>query len=375
MQNKPELSQQLRVNQSLVMTQAMQQAFTVLSLPQIELEEWLLNEVTANPLIEIAVRNKPSIVDGYKEPAVDPDIDALEIACSFNETEKPIAYYLFHNVDSCGVLQESLDTIAAKFRTNKSCIASIIERLIHLMPPGTIATSLKESLLLKLLKNSKGQALIDNHYQDLLDQKYHKIIHSMNISFEELQKLLETALFKECKQQPSQTAIPDLSYFDGVCTLAAADMPEIALKQEYLENSDDPFVRKYLASAKWLARILDKRKRLLSLLAVAVESGEHTKTPKELAEAFNCHESTLFRLLANKFIATEEGIFPLSQFFATRKQKKQTIDDQIKELIKQETAPLTDEELAQKVVPKLSRRTIAKYRKRLGIPSSPFRKK
>ncbi len=164
-------------------------------------------------------------------------------------------------------------------------------------------------------------------------------------------------------------------------------------------EEDKLYLSECLSSATWLVKSLDQRAR--TILAVAreivrqqdaflVHGVEALKpiTLKTIAEAIDMHESTISRVTSNKYMATPRGIFELKYFFTTAissseggdAHSSESVRHKIRELIDAETAKtiLSDDmivDVLREAGVDIARRTVAKYRESLGIPSSVQRRR
>ncbi|MEO1201044.1 MAG: RNA polymerase sigma-54 factor, partial [Pseudomonadota bacterium] len=154
-----------------------------------------------------------------------------------------------------------------------------------------------------------------------------------------------------------------------------------------------------LASANWLVKALDQRAN--TILRVATElirqqgafldhgiGGLKPLILRDIADAIEMHESTISRVTSNKFIATPRGVFELKYFFTTAlastagegAHSAETVRHRIKSLIASETpdAVLSDDQIAAMLGEggiEIARRTVAKYREGMSIPSSTRRRR
>jgi len=161
------------------------------------------------------------------------------------------------------------------------------------------------------------------------------------------------------------------------------------------KDEDKSFLSDCLQTASWLTRSLDQRAR--TILRVAAEivrqqeaffregvSGLRPMTLRSVAEAIGMHESTISRVSANKAIGTERGTHPMRFFFSAAtgegEHSAKAVRHRIRQLIEAESpkAVLSDEAIAQKLKAagiRVARRTVAKYREAMRIPSSSDRRR
>jgi len=183
-------------------------------------------------------------------------------------------------------------------------------------------------------------------------------------------------------------------------------LPRVLINQQYFteisghayNKKDKDYLNEQMNAASWLVRALDQRaKTILKVAAAIIEEQDafflygieflKPLTLKDIAETIDMHESTVSRVTSNKYIGTPRGLFELKYFFSTAlvsadgtAHSAESIKARVKSLIDAETADsvLSDDaivEILQKEGIDLARRTVAKYRDILNIPSSLQRKK
>ena len=183
-------------------------------------------------------------------------------------------------------------------------------------------------------------------------------------------------------------------------------MPKLFLAERYLKLLETPelspedrtYLREKLQQARELMRALDLRQSTIMRIAEVIirtqrdfldRGVEHLKplTMKQAGEMLDLHETTVSRAVAGKFVETPQGTFPFKYFFTAgftgedgRELSNRAVMEKIRELIDQENPakPLSDEQLAQQLKAEglaVARRTVAKYREQLNIPSSSLRRK
>jgi len=383
----------------LVMSYAMEQAFTVLTLPILELRTWLQEQIESNPLLILTPAEElslPLYEDLIPSPAIDEGI--IELHCAIPQRDLPLAEYLLFDVDPQGVLLESIEQIATQFGTSPAKVRMVIERVRSILPPHLCSETTKEALLRKLLSvKSEYADLFDDVYDDLLKKRYAPVLKRWNISFDTLKQLIKTSLMsKEPQSDLSSTAIfPDIVLYEQCDEFSIDDrsslLPTFSINSEYVElaKDDQQFIRRYTAQAKWLDRIVSRRSKILTHAAQEIAKiqeaylrGEaSTISPLKTVDVcttIQCHESTLARALSNKYIETPLGTYALRRFFTGHTPFH--IEHLLSEAISKESKenPFSDEQLSTLInnqgIP-CARRTIAKYRNTLGIPRASLRRR
>ena len=401
--------------QQVVMTHGMRQAVEILQMPAVELESWLDDQIIQNPLIEYK-NNHFSLSENYADQGKLEErlCDFLKKECFLlfpSKKEQAIVEALSGFLDQRGFLTSSYEEIATFCQTSPSCIESIAHRISQLEPAGLAAFDVQHSLLLQLEKNQKQNSLayqlIQNHWDWLVASKHPKLCQHYKITKHELQKIIENDIsplnpYPGAMFQPSnaQRIAVDLKISEINGQLKLEDMDEkyssFTLREDYIaQASDEPLIRSWLAQAKWFKRILSRRGQLLKKVGqliiksqkqylLGIASSPTLVSISDAAENLEISYTTATRILKNKFISTPRGILPLDFFTTAAKlSKDHHIDSVFQALLacvqsEDKNAPLSDQQIAEQLCQKgmtISRRTVAKYRTKLKIPSVFSRKK
>lgn len=343
------------------------------------------------------------------------------------ETEDPrdrmIGGLLIDMLDETGYLRVGIDDLVARLGGNREKIAALLTRMKTFEPAGIFAASLTECLALQLEDQDKldepMQKLL-THLDLLADHAYAKLAQICGVNETYLQDMI--ADIRALNPRPAsaydhfivQTVVPDIimkpipkSEGGGWrVDLNNETLPRILVNQHYFTEisahatarQDRDYLNAQMQSASWLVRALDQRAR--TILKVAAEIIEQQDafffygieflrplTLKNIAEKIDMHESTVSRVTAGKYIGTPRGLFELKYFFSTAlisadgsSHSAESVKMRIKALIDTEKpdAVLSDDaivDILQKEGIDLARRTVAKYRDMLHIPSSVQRKK
>ncbi len=340
-----------------------------------------------------------------------------------NSKDRMIGGLMIEMLDESGYLRLDTDVLSERLGAKPELIRDILDRLQQFDPPGIFAGSLAECLSLQLDDQGKldtpMQALLDNlpllgaHDYDALCKKC-GVNHTYLMDMVDEIKSLNPRPASAFEHLIVQTIVPDVmmkaipkSEGGGWRVELNADtLPRVLVNQEYFtevsSRATDKKSREYLNeqmnSANWLIRALDQRaKTILKVASEIIELQEpfflygieflQPLTLKDIAEKIDMHESTVSRVTSNKYIGTPRGLFELKYFFSTAItsadgsiHSAETIRTRIKSLIDQEKAEavLSDDaivEILQKENVDLARRTVAKYRESMGIPSSVQRRR
>ena len=336
---------------------------------------------------------------------------------SVGQREYKIAEYIIQNIDSNGYLTESTQEIAKAMGVSESEVEIMLGVVQTFEPTGVGARNLKECLLLQL-KDRKDLILInivENYLEDIALNKLSKIASELNIDVEEVQRYADE--IKSLEPKPGRSfagsseeikyIIPDakLEKVDGeyVVLINEVTIPKLNINnfyRELIKNSDETtsqFLQEKLNSAVWIIKSIEQRKQTLTKVIESIvkfqidffEKGEGYLKPltlKDVAEDIKMHESTVSRATNGKYIQTSKGIYELKYFFSQAIKANEglissdTVKNTIREIIDSEDPkkPMSDQEISDKLEKmgiSLSRRTVAKYREELKIPSSKLRKR
>lgn len=332
-----------------------------------------------------------------------------------------IAEILIGYIDAFGFLKTPLSEIASLHNLTQKNLERILKEIQTFEPYGIGAMSVQESLLIQLRCLGKEKTLayqiIEAHYDELLHNHLPAMQKSLGCSFEQLQQTIEHDIAKldlhpgtHFSSQPVQAIVPDVTIRqEDEHLLVDVDRdraPSLRLNHQYLHMLRDPetapetvqFLKRHLFSARWLMRNLQHRystiERIAEVLAVKQyrfftdPTGQlEPMTMRVMAEELNLHESTIARTVANKYVNSPRGIFPLRSFFTTKYVSEegetlssQTIKDAIFKLIEKEDKcrPLSDAKISDLLKENgivCARRTVAKFRMAFQIGNTQQRKK
>ncbi len=340
-----------------------------------------------------------------------------------NPTEMKIGEYMIGLIDRNGYLRHTRDQIADLLKIDTAVVERVVRVIQTMDPPGVGAFDLRECLLIQArdegFHDDAVTVIIDRHLEDLAGNKLPAIAKATGYELEEVQAAVEA--IKSFNPKPGATfpsggdeiyVTPDVfiqktEEGEYVATLNERDMPRLRINNLYrdaIKNKDQTdkatyeFIRTKLDAARSFLRYVDKRKEtILNVTRAIIEVQRdfldfgilHLKplTLQDVASMAGVHESTVSRATSGKYAQTPRGLFELKFFFsgAARTQSgedvstlavKQRIDD----LVKQENTakPLSDSDIVARLKSDgiyIARRTVAKYRMELNIPSSSARKR
>ena len=393
---------QLNHERRLAMTFRMQQALTILQMPQMELSQLIQEEIDKNPLLEE--------IESPKKPVFEQEIASTDsiyenllrqIRENFPDIkEQQIGQKILENIDEKGFLSVPLSDIG-----EESDIEKILATMQTFEPAGIFARNLQESLLLQLRRqgseNTPLFTLIRDHYPDLLHGRYSllkKKCGELNLA-DAIQKIASLCLRPlDCfKKEIARPLVADLAIRKTQTGWTVGtmddDLPKFHLHCKYdgiaLQGVDEQeTLRIWRSQGKWLLNALSRRREILLQIGMCLtrhqnqylsQKGElKAVTNQEIASQLGLHESTISRAIAGKYVETPRGIIPLKSLLTSSPETKEA-KAILQELVGQEdkNSPWTDEELAEELkkrgVP-VARRTISKYRGALKIQSAQQRK-
>jgi len=341
-----------------------------------------------------------------------------------NDRQRIVLQNIICNIDPNGYLQYPPEEILPTVGIPNVTLSELEEalRTVQAMdPPGVGARDLKECLLLQLDPGDPHLVLktelIQNHLEDIRSNRFPQIAKETGRALEEIKKAVEFILTLNPKPgslfdntEPAYI-MPDVvvdEADDGFeVKLHESGLPRLIISPFYrklLATQDNSavtkdYIRKKIQSARWLIDAIEQRRTTVLKVARAIVDAQKDFLKKgtgqlrplrmqEVARKVGVHVSTVSRAIANKYMQTPQGIFEMRFFFAGGSTAKtggiaaswQSVRDRISRLVQSEDhlSPLSDEDLARELVGQgvdVSRRTITKYRKAMGIPSSRQRRR
>ena len=335
--------------------------------------------------------------------------------------DRLIGQYLVDLVDDAGYLHADLEQVAEKLGCPFGRVERVLTCMQALEPAGVMARTLAECLSLQLKEQNRFDpqiALLLEHLDLLGSHNIAALKRAVGVDMDELAEMI--AELKQLNPKPGlafgsvhlQPVVPDVFVrpaSDGgwFVELNNDTLPRVLVNRSYYTRvskvARDPRDKDYLVdclqSANWLAKSLDQRARTILRVAeeiVRQQDGffahgvQHLRplNLKTVADAIKMHESTVSRVTSNKYIATPRGIFELKYFFMSsiasssegECHSSESVRHRIKQLVDAETAQgiLSDDKLVERLKGDgidIARRTVAKYREALKIPSSVQRRR
>jgi RNA polymerase sigma-54 factor len=335
--------------------------------------------------------------------------------------DRLIAQSLIDEIDDAGYFSGALEETAARLGAPLARVEAVLARLQTLEPTGVFARDLAECLALQLIERDRYdpamRALIDN-LPALAKRDMALLRKVCGVDDEDLGDMIAEIKRLDPKPgrgfgaSPEPTAIPD------VFVTAAPDsawrvelnseaLPRVLVNESYAAHikrgaareADRQYISTHLQSANWLTKSLEQRARTIlnvaseivrrqdSFLMVGV-TGLRPLNLKAVADAIGVHESTVSRATSNKFMQTPRGLFEMKYFFSTsiasngagEAHSAESVRYKIKQMIDAEDPRevLSDDVIVARLRQAdivVARRTVAKYRDNLRIPSSVDRRR
>ena len=353
--------------------------------------------------------------------------------------QQKVAQYVIGNIDEDGYLRREPEQLVDDlvFRANITISDQEMAEIINLIqstfePAGVCARDLQECLLLQLKRKQQTPAvelaktILEKKYKEFTSHHYQKIIERYSLSDQQLKDAIIE--IQKLNPKPGNTysqdvynataVIPDfiIEVEEGSISIALnnGNIPELRVNREFnlilqqyqaqpthskQEKDTIAFIKDRIDSARWFIDAINQRNQTLlrtmrTIVAIQrdyfLEGDEALLKPmilKDVADRTGYDVSTISRVSNSKYAQTPYGIFPLRYFFSesmTNEEGEEVATRAIKNTLQQiitnedPQKPLNDDELVVMLKEKgfpIARRTIAKYRKQLGIPVARLRKK
>jgi RNA polymerase sigma-54 factor len=347
---------------------------------------------------------------------------AEQLALAVNDpARRMIGQYLIDFIDEAGYLTGDLASVAEKLGTSLAEVESVLTILQTFDPVGICSRNLTECLSLQLRERDRFdpamQALIE-HIDLLAKRELGALRKICGVNEEDLADMI--AEIRQLNPKPGlafgstlvQPIVPDVFVrpsTDGsfIVELNSDTLPKVLVNQIYYtqvtksvkNDKEKSYLADCLQTATWLIRALDQRAKTILKVSeeiVRQQDGffvhgvQHLRplNLKTVADAIGMHESTVSRVTANKYMATNRGIFELKYFFTSAiastsggdAHSAEAVRHRIKQLIDAESGQdvLSDDTIVEKLKTAgidIARRTVAKYREAMRIPSSVQRRR
>ena len=419
------ISTKLRQKQTAIPKQILQSRFLEMTISDIE--EELQSEIEKNPvLVEKDLedfREKSSNMSQFDNQEnydlflanVAEDIDVVgNLIKQIEESEmdnrdKEIANQIIFNVDESGFLDIEPELIADNCNSDLSEVENMINLVKTLNPIGVGCKDVQEYLLLQINeKDSLATKIIMEHFDDFLQQNFPKIKSNLNCSDSEFDKALEMISSKNfspiINHNESDYVIPDLIIRlkdeKWIILVNDKNLSKFKIAKDYLDEAmiqkfsdkEKKFMNDHIHNAQNLldaiefrsTTIKDVMNEIIALQNDYLSGNQEYPNPlrlEDIAEKLEMDISTISRTIKDKYVDTPLGVISLKTFFSSKVVKdsgeiigKKELEDIIRNLIDSEDkdSPLSDLEIANLLKNQnisIARRTVAKYRESMHIPS------
>jgi RNA polymerase sigma-54 factor len=339
--------------------------------------------------------------------------------CGLSDEGFAIVEDIVGDLNEDGYLEATVEEIAELGPWPVEAVEKALALVQSLDPPGVGARDLRECLLLQLKEQGWGQCLaatlVAEHLEDLQPRRLPELAKKLNLTLEELEAEMEKIHRLDPRPGRNYTASEPQYIVPEVSVVKIGDeyrlvfnddeVPRLRISPTYrrmLEGTDvskevRDFVRERFRGALELLKNIEHRKRAIYRVCEAIvrrqrdflDFGPQYLKPmllKDVAEELHLSLSTVSRVVNNKYVETPQGVIELRRFFTEgltrddgREISTRVVKLRIKELIEREDArnPLTDDDIVDvlgRTGIRLSRRTVTKYRKGMGIASSRDRR-
>jgi len=379
-----------------------------------------LNSAGDNNFREREQIEKPSFEQFISSPQKLADYLTWQLGASpIDERTAEIAREIIGNLNENGYLTATVEEIAAAGPYSAEEVKKAIEQVQQFDPPGVAARDLSECLLLQLRllnsDNSLAEQIVTDHLKQLQTNQLREIARALNRPVDVVKRAVET--IRKLDPRPGlrynvtapALVEPDV-YFRKVsgewqAFLNDDEVPQLRISPTYsrmlargaADRDVRNYVRERLAAAMQLMKNIEQRKHTILRVCDAIirRQGEcleygmdHLKPMmiKEVAEDVGVHPSTVSRAVSSKYAHTPHGVLELRTFFSEAVNGPQgyhvslvTLKRRVRKMIEEENSakPFTDDQIAKQLDAEgihVTRRTVAKYREDMRIPSTHQRR-
>ena len=339
-------------------------------------------------------------------PSLQDDLRAQLSDIWLSRAERLIAAFIIGNIDDDGFLEATTEEVAAQAGlADVAMVERVLACVQELDPAGIAARDLAECFVLQLRRrgfrdDSLPIRLVREHLPILARRPLERIAQVLGAPLHEVRDAAKRVA--RLDRSPGRRGAellpllePDLSaaVVDGEIIVAVNEeaFPRLTLRKG---PRGGPELDAWRTSAKWLVDALEQRRATLlavtrSIMRAQREflAGTAPLQPlvlRDVAAELGCHQSTVSRAVAEKYVQTAQGVLPLKAFFARRVTSRDDttaaeVKDRISAIVAGEdgSRPYHDDEIARRLTGeglRVSRRTVAKYREELGLPVAAVRR-
>jgi RNA polymerase sigma-54 factor len=339
----------------------------------------------------------------------------------FEAADQEVAQFIIGNINEDGYLTSAVDEIARLSQTTPEKVEAVREKIKTFDPVGCGSLDLREALLAQMdylqIQDETARTIVTHHLRLLEKSDFAQLARVLGISLAEIRaridviKSLDPTPGRKYSEEKTSYVVPDIivSKEGDEWTIVLNDegLPRLRISGYYrqllakaAEGQPEAyhFLKDGLKKALWFMRSLDQRNQTIYKVARYIVDRQKDFFDKgidfikpltlmEIAQDIGVHESTVGRVVANKFMMTPRGVFSLKYFFHKSLQgsygedvSSLKVKDKIRKLVEAENRdnPLSDIEIGDLLARedlRIARRTVAKYRNQLKIEPSHIRKR
>ena len=417
--HRPNLKLQFKINKNLI------QSFKVLQMSLQEMQEFANKEIEINPVLSMSSikknNNSSQLIEKYAEKPNIKNWLYQQSYTLFEKKDRGLVKIYIENLDDNGFCRISAKEVTNFTSSSITNAKKVLQKLKSLDPIGIFSQSLEENLEIQLKKNeiyNNKHKIVLNNLELIASYNINKLMQLCNLSEKEIKEIIKQV--KNLNPRPIDSFSPDTTNIAIVDLIVNIDKDKkeilislnkdqnfkLKIDKEYVKKiktqSKDSKTKKYLndcmSHARWLKNTLNHRdktiisvsKKVLNYQKKFFFEGPENMLPltlKQVASMCKLHETTIGRTINNKFIFYDNNILPLKEFFNSKIKSSEnhknisssSIKYKMRQIINSEKIgkhTYSDQKLV-KLFSKngiiISRRTIAKYRESMNIPSSIVR--
>lgn len=340
------------------------------------------------------------------------------------DAERRVGEQIIGNLDQNGYLVATLEEIAVLEKVSPAFVEEVLKKIQEFDPPGIAARDLGECLLIqaRLLGNVNPlvEKIITGHLKDLEVKNYVHIARKLKVPLDEVMAAVAVITNMDPKpgsvynEERIQAIVPDVyvvkSGDEYKIILNDDGLPRLRISNFYREimsgmaagvkaESGKRYIKERVQSATWFIKSIQQRQKTIYRVAESIvrhqkeffDGGIGFLKPlilRDIADDVEMHESTISRVVTNKYMHSPRGLFEMKYFFGSSIHRTggddvaaKSVQEEIRKLIKEENhrKPLSDQEIVASLQKTsgitIARRTVAKYREMMGVLPSSRRKK
>jgi RNA polymerase sigma-54 factor len=341
----------------------------------------------------------------------------------FSEDERRIGEQIIGNLDHNGYLVATPDEIAVQEKVASDFVEEVLKKVQEFDPVGIAARDLRECLLIQAKMTGSARSLVEriilDHLRDLEIKNYAHIARKLKASIEDVLAAVLIIIHMDPRpgsvynEERIQAIVPDVYVFksgeDYKIVLNDDGLPRLRISNFYREimggmtgrekqENGKKYIKERVQSATWLIKSIQQRQKTIYRVSESIvrfqkeffDSGIGSLKPlilRDIADDVEMHESTISRVVTNKYMHTPRGLFELKYFFGSGIHKtgcdnvsSKSVQEDIRKIIGEEDPrkPFSDQEIVKRLGASgidIARRTIAKYRDMMRVLPSSRRKK